>query len=42
VTQRDREASKRAGEFGEVRPVRREGDTEHVELTLRIDAAQRF
>ena len=42
VTQRDREESKRAGEFAEVRPVRREGDTEHVEFTLRIDAAQRF
>ena len=38
----EREASRRAGDFGEVRQVRREGGKQHVEVTLRIDAAQRF
>ena len=42
VPAREREASRRAGDFGEVRPVRREGGKEHVEVTLRIDVAQRF
>ena len=42
VPPREREASRRAGDFGEVRPVRREGGKEHVEVTLRIDATQRF
>lgn len=42
VSAREREASKQAGDFGEVRPVRREGGKEHVEVTLRVDAAQRF
>ena len=42
VPARERETSKRAGDFGEVRPVRREGGREHVNVTLRIDAAQRF
>lgn len=42
VPAREREASKRAGDFGEVRPVRREAGKEHVQVALRIDAAQRF
>ena len=42
VSHAERANSQRAGEFGEVRPVRREGKVEHVELTLRIDPAQRF
>ncbi|HSH37739.1 MAG TPA: hypothetical protein VK993_03050 [Chthoniobacterales bacterium] len=42
VPQREREASRRAGEVGEVRAVRRERGVESVEFTLRIDLAQRF
>ena len=42
VPEHEREVSKRAGALGEVRAVRREGDAEHVEFTLRIDPAQRF
>lgn len=42
VPARERDDSKRAGDFGEVRPVRREGGKEHVNVALRIDAAQRF
>ena len=42
VPARERDASRRAGDFGEVRPVRREGGKQHVDVTLRIDAAQRF
>ena len=42
VPQSDRDAAKRAGEFGEVRPVRREGDVQHVDFTLRLEASQRF
>jgi protocatechuate 3,4-dioxygenase beta subunit len=42
VSERERNESKRAGEFGEVRPVRREGTAEEVEFALRIDPAQRF
>ena len=42
VPQSEREASKGAGDTGEVRPVRREGNVEHVDFTLRIDPAQKF
>ena len=42
VSKRDRDESAKAGELGEVRAVRPEGGTEHVEFTLRIDPAQRF
>ncbi len=42
LSQRERDESKRAGEFGEVRPVRRKADAEHVEFALRIDPGQRF
>lgn len=38
----DRETSARAGLFGEIRPVRREDSTEHVEVVLRIDPDNRF
>ena len=42
VPQAEREASKDASAFHQVRPVRRDGQIEHVEFTLRIDVAQRF
>ena len=42
LSQGDRADAKRADDFGEVHPVRREGNVEHVQLTLRIDPAQRF
>jgi protocatechuate 3,4-dioxygenase beta subunit len=42
VSQRDRDGSAKAGDFGEVRPVRLERGVEHVEFTLRIDPAQRL
>jgi protocatechuate 3,4-dioxygenase beta subunit len=42
VSEPERDASKRAGEFGEVRPVRQEGNAEQVEFALPIDPAQRF
>lgn len=42
MPQSERDASKRAGEFGEVRPMRREREVQHVDFTLRIDTAQRF
>ena len=42
LSKRERDEASKAGEFAEVRPVRREGDAEHVTFTLRIDPAQRF
>jgi protocatechuate 3,4-dioxygenase beta subunit len=42
LTAADRESSKRAGDFGAVRPVRREGTTEHVDINLRLDPGRRF
>ena len=30
------------GEFGSVRPVRREGDVQHVDFAIRLDPGQRF
>lgn len=42
LTARDREASKRDGEFGDVRAVRREGVGEVVDLALRVNPAHRF
>ena len=42
VSAHQRETSRQAGDFGEVRPVRREAGKEHVEVTLRIDPTQRF
>jgi protocatechuate 3,4-dioxygenase beta subunit len=34
--------SARLGEFGSVRPVRREGDVQHVDFAIRLDPRQRF
>lgn len=42
VTDRERRESRKRGRFGEVRPVRREGGTEHVEFSIRLDSAHRF
>jgi protocatechuate 3,4-dioxygenase, beta subunit len=38
----DRARSRERGAFGEIRPVRREGQVEHVEVALKVDPAQRF
>jgi protocatechuate 3,4-dioxygenase beta subunit len=38
----DRARSRERGAFGEIRPVRREGGAEHVEVALKMDPAQRF
>lgn len=42
VSPRERTESARAGEFGGVRPVRRDGATEHVEFRIRLDPVNRF
>lgn len=42
LPERVRAASRAAGAFGSVRPVRREGTTEHVEIALRVNPAQKF
>lgn len=42
LTARDREQAKREGQFGDIRPVRREGAGELVEVTLRVTPDQRF
>jgi protocatechuate 3,4-dioxygenase beta subunit len=42
VSDADRARSDREGEFGSVRPVRREETVQHVELRVRIDPTQRF
>jgi protocatechuate 3,4-dioxygenase, beta subunit len=42
VSESDQARSKKAGEFGEVRPVRVEAGVAHVEFASRIDPAQRF
>lgn len=42
VSAAQRAASERAGEFGSVRPVRREGKVEHVDFRIRIDPEQKF
>ena len=42
IGERERTASEREGEFGEVRPVRRQGDVQHVDVRLRLDPRQRF
>ena len=42
VTQQERDASKQEREYSELRPVRRDGETERVAFTLRIDPTQRF
>ena len=38
----DRARSRDRGAFGHIRPVRREGKVEHVDLSLKLDPAQRF
>lgn len=38
----ERAASERDGEFGAVRPVRREGSLQHVDFRIRLDPGQRF
>jgi len=42
LTASQRARARERGAFGEVRPVRREGNAEHVELSLKLDPAQRF
>ena len=42
IGDRERTASEREGEFGEVRPVRRQADVQHVDVRLRLDPRQRF
>ncbi len=42
IGDRERTESERAGEFGSVRPVRRQGDVGHVDVRLRVDPGQRF
>ncbi len=38
----DREVSNRAGDFGEVRPVRLAGKTQHVDWQRRLELRDRF
>jgi protocatechuate 3,4-dioxygenase beta subunit len=42
VTDRERTESERRESFGEVRPVRRDGATEHVEFRIRLNPSNRF
>lgn len=42
VTDRERLESRREGQFGGVRSVRREGGTEHVDFGIRLNPAHRF
>lgn len=42
IQERQRETSRAAGSFGSVRPVRREGTTQHVEIALRVNPSQKF
>jgi protocatechuate 3,4-dioxygenase beta subunit len=42
VPDSERTASGREGEFGGVRPVRREGAVQHVDFRIRLDPSQRF
>ena len=42
VPERERAESRREGEFGGVRPVRREGATEHVDFRIRVNPRNRF
>ncbi len=42
VPQRERDASKQAGDFGGVRTVQSESDVQRVEFALRIDVTQQF
>ena len=38
----ERARAKEAGAFGSIRPVRREGETQHVDLPLRLNSRNRF
>jgi protocatechuate 3,4-dioxygenase beta subunit len=42
VSESERSASARDGEFGAVRPIRREGDAAHVDFRIALDPRQRF
>jgi protocatechuate 3,4-dioxygenase beta subunit len=42
VPEQERAESRREGEFGGVRPVRREGATEHVDFRIRVNPRNRF
>ena len=42
IPERLRAASRAEGAFGSVRPVRREGTTEHVDIALRVNPSQKF
>ena len=42
LTARQKAASAGAGMFAEIRPVRRDGATEHVELNVKVNPAEKF
>lgn len=42
LRERDRARSRERGAFGHIRPVRRDGPVEHVDVSLVADPAQRF
>jgi protocatechuate 3,4-dioxygenase beta subunit len=42
LTAQDRADSKQQGQFGSIRPIRREGQTEHVDVNIRLNPGQRF
>jgi protocatechuate 3,4-dioxygenase beta subunit len=42
VSAADRAASQKAGEFGHVRTVRRDGNVEHVDFRIRLEERERF
>lgn len=42
LPERARAQSRAAGNFGSVRPVRREGSTQHVEIALRVNPGRKF
>jgi protocatechuate 3,4-dioxygenase beta subunit len=42
LTAQDRADSKQLGQFGSIRPIRREGPTQHVDFNIRLNPGQRF
>ena len=42
LSDRDKEESKRQGEFGSIRTVRHEGSTDHVDFSVKVNPGQRF
>jgi protocatechuate 3,4-dioxygenase beta subunit len=42
VSEADRATSARQGEFGGVRPIRREGDVQHVDFRVAVEAGSKF